>query len=192
MRYSAQHKQQTRTRLLQQGGARVKQDGFAATGIDGLMAAAGMTSGAFYSNFPSKAALLNAIVEHELAGSLARFTDKNRAELTSALSAYLSASHVANPAEGCPATSLTPEVARADLATRQTFERIMRQINQTLAEHTGNEAAAWAMMAQAIGAVMLARAMASEEAQQALLSAALEQCSSLLGANHTALPESPK
>ena len=61
MRYPATHKQDTRARLLKTTGALAKRQGFAGTGVDGLMAAAGLTSGAFYSHFRSKGELLDAI-----------------------------------------------------------------------------------------------------------------------------------
>jgi TetR/AcrR family transcriptional repressor of nem operon len=54
MRYSPEHKEETRARLLKTTGSLVKKKGFAATGVDGLMAAAELTSGAFYSHFRSK------------------------------------------------------------------------------------------------------------------------------------------
>ena len=54
MRYSAEHKQQTREKLLHSSGALAKAGGFATTGVDGLMKAIGLTGGAFYSHFPSK------------------------------------------------------------------------------------------------------------------------------------------
>ena len=39
MRYSPEHKENTRARLLEVGGALAKKDGFGTTGVDSLMAA---------------------------------------------------------------------------------------------------------------------------------------------------------
>ena len=47
MRYSNEHKQQTRERLLSSSGALAKRGGFSSTGVAGLMKAIGLTGGAF-------------------------------------------------------------------------------------------------------------------------------------------------
>ena len=67
MRYPPGHKEEKRKELLAISGAAVQQGGFAATGVDALMQAAGVTSGAFYSHFASKGELLKAVIGHELA-----------------------------------------------------------------------------------------------------------------------------
>ncbi len=51
MRYKPEYKQQKRQELLNISGQIAKKNGFAATGVDGFMKAAGVTSGAFYSHF---------------------------------------------------------------------------------------------------------------------------------------------
>ena len=92
MRYPPEHKEGTRARLLEAGGALAKKDGFASTGVDGLMAAVGLTSGAFYSHFRSKAELLEAIVESELGRSLDRFAGKTDEQLARTLTSTVWAS----------------------------------------------------------------------------------------------------
>ena len=66
MRYSAEHKAQTREKLLLSSGALAKRGGFAGTGVDGLMKAIGLTGGAFYGHFSSKDELVAAIVDPQL------------------------------------------------------------------------------------------------------------------------------
>ena len=58
MRYPADHKARAREALLRAGARSLKTSGFNGVGVDGLAAAAGVTSGAFYSNFPSKQAIV--------------------------------------------------------------------------------------------------------------------------------------
>lgn len=181
MRYAPNHKDNTRTRLLEVGGALAKENGFGTTGVDKLMAAAGLTSGAFYAHFRSKGDLLEALVDRELTHSLARFADKDDAQLLASLESYLSLAHVDCPAEGCAATSLTPEIARASEGAKQTFEARMCNIHAAIAPHVADDGAAWALMTQAVGAVMLARAMATPESRQAVLDGALAQCQALIG-----------
>lgn len=174
MRYSPEHKENTRARLLEVGGALAKKDGFGTTGVDSLMAAVGLTSGAFYSHFDSKTKLLEAIVENELTRSVNLFADKTDAQVIAALESYLSISHVNNPAEGCAVTSLSAEVARSNSETKQTFERMMLQLKTVVQSHTADESTAWAMIAQAVGAVMIARAMATEDSRKSLLGAVMQ------------------
>lgn len=57
MRYSSTHKQETRQKLLDSSRAIAKKGGFDSTGVDALMSAIGLTGGAFYSHFRSKADL---------------------------------------------------------------------------------------------------------------------------------------
>ncbi|MFO1385314.1 MAG: TetR/AcrR family transcriptional regulator [Chitinivorax sp.] len=175
MRYTPEHKEKTRARLLAEGGSIAKKNGFASTGVDTLMAAVGLTSGAFYAHFGSKAELLEAIVDKELGRSLDWFSDRNREQLLQALQAYLSLAHVAHPERGCPLPSLSAEVARADEQTRQTFERRLSEVVAAVQHHAADTPTAWAIVAQVAGAVMLARAMASEEARQQLLDGVLRQ-----------------
>ncbi|MBU5718428.1 TetR/AcrR family transcriptional regulator [Pseudomonas aeruginosa] len=66
MRYKPEQKQATRALLLSKAAPLVKRQGFASTGLDTLMKAAGLTTGAFYSQFSSKAELLEAILQREL------------------------------------------------------------------------------------------------------------------------------
>lgn len=182
MRYSPDHKDSTRAHLLDVGGALAKENGFGTTGVDKLMAAAGLTSGAFYAHFRSKGELLEALVNSELTRSLARFADKDDAQLLAALEGYLSPSHVDRPAEGCAATSLTPEIARASEGARQAFEARMGDIHAAITPHVADGGVAWALMAQAVGAVMLARAMATPQARQAVLEGALANTQALVAA----------
>ncbi len=180
MRYSTEHKENTRARLLEVGGSLAKQDGFGATGVDNLMAAVGLTSGAFYSHFRSKAELLEAIVENELTRSVNLFANKTDQQVITALESYLSISHVNNPAEGCAVTSLSAEVARSTIATKQTFERMMLQLKAAVQPHAADEDGAWATIAQVVGAVMIARAMATEDSRRCVLEAVMHHAREML------------
>lgn len=53
MRYPPGHRQQTRQRLLDRAAVLMKKNGYAATGVDALMQAAGLTGGALYAHFDS-------------------------------------------------------------------------------------------------------------------------------------------
>jgi AcrR family transcriptional regulator len=181
MRYSPEHKQVNRQRFLEAGAALAKREGFGNTGMDALMAEAGLTTGAFYTQFRSKTEFLHAIIEHELGKTVAAFEGKSLPELQQALAFYLSPWHARHPAQGCPVPALGAEVARADMATRSAFEERLLQLHALFAAALGgNRQKAWALVSQAIGAVLLARAMATPAVQEEVLASVLAEASAAL------------
>ena len=180
MRYSPDHKQGARLRLIEATGAHVKRNGFAATGVDGLMAAAGLTSGAFYSHFRSKSELLEAIIGNELQRSIALFASPELGDTLLALEGYLSQAHVSHPEAGCAVPALAAEIARAGPSTCQVFEDGMLGLKDQIQSHVKDDAKAWSIMAQLVGAVMIARGLPSETARAALLAGVLQQVKKVL------------
>ncbi|MFV3331338.1 TetR/AcrR family transcriptional regulator [Pseudomonas sp. NY15437] len=173
MRYSATHKEETRQRLLDSSGALAKQGGFATTGVDGLMKAVGLSGGAFYNHFGSKDELFAAIVARELQQSVERLAGKgkvlDRARLERSLKRYLSIAHVQDASAGCAIPALGAEIARADASVRQSAEEALLELQQAWAELLGSPEDAWALLAQCIGALVVARMVASEKTQKAVI-----------------------
>lgn len=174
MRYSASHKAETREKLIDSSGAIAKQGGFATASVDVLMRAIGLTGGAFYSHFPSKDDLFGAIVERELGNSLARLAragdDAEPArKLRECLQHYLTLAHVRCPDSGCALPALGAEIARADASVREDAEHWMGQLQQGWARILGDEALAWAFLAQCVGALVVARMLVTPAAQEQVL-----------------------
>src|SRR5712675_1745157 len=63
MRYPSDQKARAKQAILQAGARALRTSGFKAIGVDGLAASAGVMSGAFYSNFSNKEALLEQVIE---------------------------------------------------------------------------------------------------------------------------------
>ena len=61
-RYSPEHKEETRRRMIATAGRRFKSDGIDGSGIATLVADAGLTNGAFYGHFASKDDLVASVV----------------------------------------------------------------------------------------------------------------------------------
>ena len=175
MRYSAEQKAKNRERILDAAGALIKERGFAATGVDALMAASGLTAGAFYTNFRSKAEFLGALVEREMAGSVSRFKPASAADTKACFASYLSRTHVEQPERGCILPALSAEVARSDETVREAFEGRLLEAQAGVAGQTGDDALAWSLRAQAVGGVMLARAVQSPETRQIILKSLRER-----------------
>ena len=157
---------------LAKAGALAKRQGYAATGVDTIAAGAGLTAGAVYAHFGSKTGMLEALIERELAASLALFGREgplSDEELAKRVAGYLSIGHVEHPEAGCCLPTLTAEIARADEAVREHFEQAVQQMQARLAVLLGDEDRAWSVLSQAVGAVMLARAMSSRKARKTLL-----------------------
>lgn len=173
MRYPPEHKQETRQRLVQAGAALAKRQGFAASGLDALAGAAGLTTGAFYAQFKSKPELLRAIAEQELARAVDSFSARTPEQAAHALARYLSPQHAAHPEAGCAIPALGAEIARADLATREVFEVQLQRLHAVLTALLGNSDAAWGLVCQSVGGILVARAMATPEARDAVLAGVL-------------------
>jgi AcrR family transcriptional regulator len=183
MRYSKEHTDAARRRLLDCGARHVKQHGFAASGVDALAAAAGVTSGSLYRHFAGKSDLFAAMIRTELQRTAERFASIRAGDVdaaATAMAAYLGPQHLRHPERGCPLPVLTAEVARADGAVRTAFDEGLREVHAALEPIAGSGGKAWALMAQSVGAVMLARAALDPGLQRELLEAARVQTRSLL------------
>ena len=129
MRYRSDQKAKAKQAILQAGARALRTNGFNGIAVDGLAASAGVTSGAFYSNFSNKEALLEEVIETCLgepfidseSGSLA----ERQYRLKQWLAMYISAGHRADPASGCVMPTLSADVARSNPQIRDTYNRKM-------------------------------------------------------------------
>src|SRR5436189_955955 len=123
MRYSQDHKQATRRRILEAAGRRFKQDGIDGSGVATVMSDAGLTNGAFYAHFESKEDLVANVLAEQLRAQRKSFDDQpsDRAGLEAFVRVYLSPEHRDQFADGCPSAALLDEIARRPTATRNAF-----------------------------------------------------------------------
>lgn len=175
MRYSTEHKQQTRDKLLASSGALAKRGGFASTGVAGLMKAIGLTGGAFYNHFPSKDDLFTEVVRRELCNSPLAQGTVDRKRLKRLLDQYLSMAHLHNPEGGCPLPPLGVEIARAERPVREEAEHWLVQLHDAWSLTLGDTQQAWALISQCVGALVVGRMLASEPLQAQVLQASRNQ-----------------
>jgi TetR/AcrR family transcriptional repressor of nem operon len=184
MRYAKTHKEATREKLIDSSRAIAKKGGFGATGVDALMAAIGLTGGAFYSHFRSKGELFAALVERELDHSsemLAGTEDSPSGHVAKCLRGYLSTHHAAHPESGCVLPALGSEIARAGPEVRAAVERSLKKLHGSWSSRLdGDDDAAWGVMAQCVGALILARVVESEATRQEILASSRRSVQSLL------------
>jgi TetR/AcrR family transcriptional regulator, transcriptional repressor for nem operon len=182
VRYPTDHKPATRERILAAAGAAFRRRGVAGTGIDGVMAAAGLTAGGFYAHFPSKAALLAAVVERLLprgADLLSAGLDEERghAFLRAAAARYLGPEHRDAPEAGCPLPALLSDLPRAGDAPRRALAdgllRMAADLGPRMPAAPGlnGEDRVLATLALGAGGVALARAVPDPDLADRILAA---------------------
>jgi TetR/AcrR family transcriptional repressor of nem operon len=192
MRYTRDRRQETRDKLLRSSSAIAKKNGFGVTGIDAFMSAIGMAGGTFYHHFKSKDALFGKLIELEMthsAGMLAVHPALQVEDLVQCLRDYLSPAHALRPEDGCAFTSLGTEISRAGPEIRATAERSLKKLHRDWSRKLGgDEDKAWALLAQCIGAVTLARLVESEITRLEILSANFRKVDQALHATGSAGP----
>jgi TetR/AcrR family transcriptional repressor of nem operon len=167
MRYGPGHKEEARTKILSAAGRGFRRLGYGGIGIDGLAKEAGVTSGAFYGHFPSKAEAFKAAA---LAGlvELREGIEHLRAKAGDAwlgefADFYMSVRRTCDLGESCALQSMTPEVARADRDTKAAYEAEMLKVVEAVAEGLkpgtlpARRKKAWAILSLLSGGVTLAR-----------------------------------
>lgn len=174
MRYAKTHKDEIRQKLLESSRAIAKRGGFKATGVDALMGSIGLTGGAFYSHFPSKQALFEALIAQEMDNSSTMLAgDHNSPDnhVAKCLRNYLSSFHAMNPEVGCVLPTLGAEIAHAGPEVRSTVEAALKRTQKSWSQRTGDPDAGWALIAQCVGALVLARAVESDRTRKEILAA---------------------
>jgi len=122
-RYAKEHKDETRRRIIESAGRRLKRDGIDGSGVATLMKDAGLTNGAFYAHFASKEDLVATAVADQLRQQRTSVgTDSaGTAGLEQFVREYLSIEHRDSPEDGCPSAALLDEIGRSTDAVKQAF-----------------------------------------------------------------------
>jgi TetR/AcrR family transcriptional repressor of nem operon len=180
MRYDSEHKERTRQRVLTEAAAAIRVHGPDGIGVASLMSKAGLTHGGFYAHFKSKDDLVAQAIGQMFEESRQRFIvnadDPDPAvALSNYIDMYVSARHRDAREHGCPLPSLSGDLARMPAVARKRFaegvERLTHNIAQRLAElgTPHPERLAASMLAEMVGAVALARAIADPAASDRIL-----------------------
>lgn len=182
MRYPPDHREHSHARILKAVGRGFRTAGYAGIGVDGLAKAAGVTSGAFYGHFRSKAAAFRAALVaglEELRAGVETMRARHGAGWLAAFADfYLTQKVTCPPAEACALPSFSPEVTRADDAARAAYQEELLRLVETVADglppamdERGRREAAWALLAQLAGGVMLARAVTDKSLAEEIAAA---------------------
>ena len=142
MRYAAEHKQETRQRIVRAAARRFRSRGSQGAGIGDLMRDLHLTHGGFYRHFRSKEDLFVESFEQgatEIHRKIASAIEKapKGGELKALIGAYLDIEHCDNAAEGCPVAALATELARRPPRSRArvAFERALKDRTKRMAKY---------------------------------------------------------
>ena len=187
-RYDAEHKAETRRRIIETASGRFKQDGIDGSGIATLMSDAGLTNGAFYAHFQSKDDLVANVVadqlraQHDTLNSL----PPGRAALEEFVRDYLAPHHRDHPGTGCPNAALLDEIGRCDDAVRDSYTQGMQPIVEVIAAHLSPQdpsaarTRALGLFTVLVATLQLARAVSDRELSDDILASGILNAQMLL------------
>jgi TetR/AcrR family transcriptional repressor of nem operon len=182
MRQSREAKARSHEVIVAEAGRLFRERGLERTSVADVMEAAAMTHGGFYRHFDSKDALAAAALRaafDAFAGMIAESAAARGAPdaVGEYFDLYLSDPHVRNPGLGCPIATLGPDVARGGEDLRAAFRAGLSAVVGQLAQ--GLEGSpqqrqdeALKRLAQAAGAVVIARAAGEPMARRVLAACA--------------------
>lgn len=170
MRRSRSAAAESKDRVVTEAARLMRERGPNGVSVSEVMAAAGMTHGGFYGHFPAKDALLAAAIERAFAEKLdtieaAPEGAARRAALLRYLNGYLSVGHIDDLGAGCPIAGLAPNLLRAAPEVREAMaagvERTLETFAADLPTDGDARVEAIRVLAAAVGAIVLARAVAN-------------------------------
>jgi len=182
-RYGTDHKQATRRRILEAAGRRLKRDGIDASGVATLMADAGLTNGAFYAHFDSKADLVVNTIEHQLREQRETYGAQTLEEI---VRGYLSVQHRDDTEGGCPSAALLEEIARSSDAVKRAYTDgqlvLIDDVAARLAQSDPPSARLQALgvFALMVGTLQVSRALADKSLADGVLEQGIENALALL------------
>ena len=181
MSHPAGKKEEGRQRILSGAGRGFRGQGYGGLGVDALAKEAGVTSGAFYAHFKSKADAFREVVAAGMrdlkSGIERRQAEGGTTWKRQFVKFYMGERRTCDMSQSCALQSLTTEVARADAPTRKAYETELRDVIAALAEGlegrtpAAKRSEAIAMLAMLSGGVSMARAVEDEELAQEIAAA---------------------
>jgi len=168
-----------RQKLIGGIGRGFRTGGFGGIGVDGLAKEAGLTSGAFYAQFGSKAEAFTIAVREGLTflhGGIAMFqAEHGDAWLAPFVDFYLGPRMEVDLNEACALPTFSADVARGSVETRAAYTQAMQAIAALVAsglDGTDRDARSWQLLAILTGAAAMARAVDDPTVRTSILEAA--------------------
>ena len=185
MRYSKEHKQQTRERIVRAASRRFRSRGSQGAGIGELMRELRLTHGGFYRHFHSKEELFveafqqgTSEINRKIAEAIEQAPPGGK--LKALIDAFLSDEHCDNPSDGCPVTALATELSRRPPRSRArtTFQDVLKEraawLGRQMPGETREERETRArmLMSGMAGTLNIARVLTDEQSRRRFLAEA--------------------
>jgi TetR/AcrR family transcriptional regulator, transcriptional repressor for nem operon len=180
MPHPAGRKEAGKAKVLSGAGRGFRVRGYGGAGVDSLANEAGVTSGAFYAHFKSKAEAFRAAVgagledlRRGITDFRGRYGNRWRERF---VDFYLTDRRTCELGDSCALQSLSADVARADVDTHVLFEEHFRDILRTVSDGLdgrpkARQEQAIALLSLLAGAVTLARAVHDPKLSEEIASA---------------------
>lgn len=188
MRYEKGHRERTHKHIVNVASRRFRADGIAAAGLAGVMKEAGLTNGAFYSQFKSKSELVRetliAALDERRDQVLEAFSDG--ASVEEVISDYLSSKHRDTPSNGCPTSALVSEISRQPRKIRATYTERLIEYVQLMADHVPSKdprvcrQKAMGIFAIMIGTLQLSRAVSDKALSDQILRSGIDNAMKIM------------
>ncbi len=185
MPYTPEHKQKTRTRIVQAARRLFNLRGFETVSIAEIMSEAGLTHGGFYKHFAAKEDLYQEAVLEFICQEMPDAWQRKHIDPAQSgpalarmiLDAYLSDDHFADRDASCPMIALPSDVQRGNAGVQDAFRQVMEMMAGAFAanlEPSGRPARqrALALVSMAVGAMVLARSVGDESLARELRTSA--------------------
>ncbi|TQJ36932.1 TetR/AcrR family transcriptional regulator [Streptomyces sp. NBC_00080] len=193
MRYTKEHKQETRQRIIATAGRRLKRDGIDGSGVTTLMKDAGLTNGTLYAHFASKDELVAAAIADQMRAQHANIVAQaapGRAGLEQVIRWYFSTEQRDSIEDSCPNAALLDEIGRSTDLTRQAYTDgalvLIDGFAVRMAPHDPPSARlkALGLLGMLAGTLQLSRALTDRQLADELLEQGIRNALALLDAEH--------
>lgn len=194
MPYKAEHKEQTRARIVECARVLFNRRGFDGVTIDMVMEEAGLTRGGFYNHFRSKEQLFAAAVSSFLMGRGARWraeagidpAQPTREDASYMLASYLSSRHLGDVDGQCPMIALPSDVCRSNQEVQAAYQRLLEAMVGLFERSLGGRRQvrrrkALTLAALCVGGMILARTLPDSELATEVRKAAHDHGRDVLG-----------
>jgi TetR/AcrR family transcriptional repressor of nem operon len=180
MRYTDNHKDETRKKVLKVAAAQLREKGPDRLGVADVMKAAGLTHGGFYAHFKSKDDLLAEALQTAFAQGRRRWQRAleglpPRHALATFIDLYLSPTHRDNASSGCAVATLNSDLPRQSPKFRAVFEGGVKTLSGALEgwmQDAGVDNAgtlAPSVLSAMAGGIALSRTISDSELSEELL-----------------------
>lgn len=179
MPWSPEQKKHTRERILASAAKLFTQYGYDHVGINEVMSEAGLTRGAFYAHFSSKAELYAESIGTAARGAHAEAMKQmdDRFNIEKVVRGYLSEAHRQGEIINCPLALLITDISQRDDEVRDAYTKVFKGFTGLIREDGCNKTAEAEALRKAvlmIGGMAISRAINDDQLATQILDACRE------------------